>query len=95
MKRKTIFSLLFLLLFSGAALAEEITIHVRGMVCGFCAQGIKKKLASERAVRAVAVSLEEGWVKVTTKKDETLPDAKIRTILKDAGYDIDRIERKS
>ena len=72
---------------------KEIKVSVKGMVCGFCAQGITKKFKAEPAVENVDVSLEKKLVTIDLKKDQDLADSKIETILKDAGYNIEKIER--
>lgn len=76
------------------AAAKEINVTVKGMVCSFCAQGIKKKLSAESAVNKVDVNLGQHLVKIDTKKDQDLTDEKITSILKDAGYSVSKIERK-
>lgn len=75
------------------ASAKEIKVAVKGMVCGFCAQGIEKKFKAESAVEKVTVSLEKKLVTISTKVDQDLPDQKIESIIKDAGYNIEKIER--
>ena len=64
------------------------------MVCGFCAQGITKKFKAEASVAKVDVSLETKLVTIDLKDNQDLGDNKIETILKDAGYNIEKIERQ-
>lgn len=91
MKRFTIF---LLFTFLGAfAHAEEITVHVDGMVCSFCAQGIIKKFQEQPGVEKVNVSLEEKSVTITTAKDKTLSDKAIRQSVDWAGYTTVDIQR--
>jgi mercuric ion binding protein len=78
----------------GLATAEEIKITVKGMVCSFCAQGIKKQFSSIPAVEKVEPNLDQKLVVVTTKENANLPDDKIKEVIKDAGYDVVNIERK-
>lgn len=92
--KRTILVLATISSISAFASAKEIKVAVKGMVCGFCAQGIEKKFKSESAVERVHVSLERKVVTIETKKDQDLPDSKIETIIKDAGYNIDKIERQ-
>jgi copper chaperone CopZ len=87
----TLFALLSL---PAQAIAKEIQVAVDGMVCSFCAQGIKKKLSAEPSVEKVDVILSKGRVKIETRKDQDLPDERIRAILTDAGYKAAKIERK-
>jgi hypothetical protein len=43
-------------------LADDVKVSVNGMVCGFCAQGITKKLNKTEAVEDVKVDLENKLV---------------------------------
>ena len=90
--KKLIATILFLTL-TQAAIAEDIRVSVKGMVCGFCAQGITKKFKSRAEVETVNVSLEKKLVTLKTKPSIKLPDSVITDILTDAGYNIDKIER--
>lgn len=76
------------------ASTKDIDIAVNGMVCGFCAQGISKKFSAEAAVEKVKVSLETKLVSLHLKDGKDLPDSTITSILKDAGYNVSKIERK-
>lgn len=75
------------------ARAETVTVTVKGMVCGFCAQGIQKTFAAQKAVKEVAISLEKKTLVFTTQDKATLDDETIRTLLRDAGYTAVTIER--
>lgn len=70
------------------ALADEIKVGVKGMVCAFCAQGIKKKFSALPEVASVDVSLESKILTIQTKDQQTLSREKIAQTLKDAGYEI-------
>lgn len=89
-------SLLFMV-WLGIAMAAEVSIvvHVKGMVCAFCVQGIEKKVLAETAVQSVQVSLEESKVSISLKEGSTLADPRINEIIKSAGYNVDKIERLS
>lgn len=87
--------LLFSLLITSPALAGAsiITATVNGMVCGFCAQGITKKFNAEPSVDKVDVSLEKKTVKISLKEGKTLDDKTIERLLKESGYNLEKIER--
>lgn len=68
------------------ALAETKTLTVNGMVCSFCAQGIEKKFKERAEVQNVHVNLKEKSVAIDFKEGQSIPDAEIEAILKDAGY---------
>ncbi len=87
---------LFVILFLGQATAwaETAKLSVNGMVCAFCAQGIKKKFSTNAKVENVSVDLDEKLVTVTIKKGAKLSDEVLTNLIKDAGYAVTKIERK-
>lgn len=76
-----------------SASAERISISVKGMVCSFCAQGIKKTFGRKDGVLDVAVDLDRKVVTITTKDGTTLADSEIRESIIDAGYEVLEIKR--
>ncbi len=83
--------LLFLaILFSLPAFAGETTIHVKGMVCSMCAQGITKKFKAA-GVDEVHVNLDE---KVVHLKGKDMTDEEITKLITEAGYNVAEITRK-
>ena len=94
MKRKTLTLLLSLLfLLPSACLAEEITITVKGMVCSFCAQGIKKTFLKNENVKDINVDLDKKLVTIETKDGASIDDASLRQMITDAGFEIVSIVR--
>ncbi len=75
------------------AQAKPISIQVKGMVCGFCAQGIEKKFKVLPEVSKVNVSLDTKLVSLDTKEGKDVPDEQIKKIIMEAGYEIVKIER--
>jgi len=73
--------------------AATIEMHVNGLVCAFCAQGIEKKLRKFSATADVLVSLEQRLVAVALKDCQDIPDAELRKALTNAGYTVTTIER--
>ena len=73
--------------------AEEVTATVKGMVCSFCAQGIKKTFGKNESVEKVDVDLDKKLVQLKVKEGHTLSDEVITKAIKDAGYDVVKIER--
>jgi len=90
---------LTLIAFSGGwtvnstAFADTVKVSVNGMVCGFCAQGITKKLNNTHAVENVKVDLENKLVTFSTLPGKTFDDAALSKLITDAGYTIVKIER--
>ena len=85
--------LALLALFPLAVSAATIEMHVNGLVCAFCAQGIEKKLRKFPATADVVVSLEQRLVAVALKDGQDIPDAELRKALTNAGYTVTTIER--
>lgn len=83
-----------LLSLSSVALAEEVTVTVKGMVCSFCAQGIKKTFGKIESVKNVEVDLDKKFVKLDLKDGSTLSDEVIKGAINDAGYEVEKMERE-
>jgi len=82
-----------LVLLPSFAFAEEINVTVKGMVCSFCAQGIKKTFSKVDGVKSVNVDLEKKIVKLSVDDAKTLSDEIIKSTINDAGYEVLSIER--
>jgi copper chaperone CopZ len=74
-----------------AAGGKMLTVHVNGMVCQFCSQGITKKFKANDAVETVHVDMEKKEVHLSLKEGKELTDAQITDTIKDAGVNVDRI----
>jgi copper chaperone CopZ len=79
-------------LFSSAFAVESMKATVNGMVCAFCAQGIEKRLSGMPATKAVFVDLKKKIVAVEAKEGQTLDGKAISHEIKEAGYDVTRLE---
>ncbi|HBH26255.1 MAG TPA: hypothetical protein DDX54_02500 [Rhodospirillaceae bacterium] len=87
---------LLALLVSAPALAQDeaIVVHVRGMVCDFCAQALEKVFAKEAAVEGVAIDLSAETVTLTPAPGAApITDARIEELVTWGGYDVESIER--
>ena len=84
--------LIITLLFSLNSYALTQKIEVLGMVCAFCAQGIEKSFGSVAHVKDIFVSLENYFVAIESKDGKNIDEKQIRTIITDAGYDVQKIE---
>lgn len=94
MKKNLIVTGILSLLLSAPAFADGARVGVNGMVCAFCAQGIKKNFSAKEAVEKVDVNLDEKFVSLNFKKDKTLSDEEITDVIKRAGYAVTKIERE-
>ena len=81
-----------LVLLATTATAATIEMHVNGLVCAFCAQGIEKKLRKLPATADVVVSLEHRLFAVALKDGQDIPDADLRKALTDAGYTVTSVQ---
>ena len=79
-------------LFNAAMAAETIKATVNGMVCSFCAQGIEKSLMDMPQTKAVFIDLKKKIVAVQAKDGQKLDGKKITSEIKDAGYDVVKLE---
>jgi periplasmic mercuric ion binding protein len=79
--------------FSAAASADTIKASVNGMVCAFCATGIEKTFKAQSEVKTVNVDLQKKLVTIETKEGQTIDDAKLKQLIKNAGYAVVSIER--
>ena len=89
------FVLVALFLFSFRAHADVKLVHVfvKGMVCGFCANGLKKTFEAEPAVASLTVSLDLQEVKLFIKDGKEMSDLEIESAVKNAGFSLRKIER--
>lgn len=78
--------------FSSATAAESVKATVNGMVCSFCAQGIEKTLMDMPQTKAVFIDLKKKVVAVEAKDGQKLDNKKITAQIKDAGYDVVKLE---
>lgn len=84
--------MLSFMLVSGAR-AEQVKVSVNGMVCSFCAQGIKKQFSEIKEIKEVNVDLDAKLVSFDLPKGTAVSDERIEKAIKDAGYDVQKIER--
>lgn len=76
-----------------AVAGSDIEVSVNGMVCAFCAKGIKKKFFEHESVSGIDVSLSDKIVKISLKEGMKLEDSEIEELIKDSGYDLKGINR--
>jgi mercuric ion binding protein len=90
--KKIFIATLLALFLSPAFAATSMKATVNGMVCAFCAQGIEKRISKMPATKAVYVDLKKKTVVVEPKDGMTLDQKAIIEEVKDAGYDIVKVE---
>ena len=92
--KKNLVAFALIVLIPSLAIAEKITVSVTGMVCAFCAQGIKKTVLKIPGVTGVEPELKTQSVIITTDAKTTLSDEQVETVIADAGYSTVKIERQ-
>lgn len=93
--KKLIIATALLSLLAVPAYAETAKVTVNGMVCAFCAVGIKKSFSKLDAVEKADVNLDAKLVTIKIKDGQTLDDAAIKQVITDAGYDSIDITRSN
>ncbi len=71
----------------------KIDVNVFGLVCDFCAQAIQKVFMKREEVSGIKVDLSGGLVAIYTKQGKDIDDEDITTLIVDAGYNVDSINR--
>ena len=79
---------------SGKITNNIISVNVNGMVCDFCAQSIEKVFMKRQEVKGIYVNLDNQKVIIYLQKETNIADAVIGTIFEEAGYSVEKINRK-
>jgi len=72
---------------------EKISVEIKGMVCAFCAQGITSSFEKHGSISVVTVEIEKHAVILELKDGQEISDDEIKKVVKEAGYDVGKIER--
>lgn len=72
---------------------ESIVVSVKGMVCDFCAQGLKKSFTKKGDVDSIHVSLKKGLVTIYPQTGQKVSDDIITKGIRDNGISVDSIQR--
>ena len=70
-------------------------LKVNGMVCSFCAQGIKRKLSEIPGVRSIAVDIQAHTISLITGDAFKGGETSIRKAVQEAGYAMTSIQQSS
>ena len=92
--RKFLMTAALLLTLISTAQAETIKVSVNGLVCAFCATSIEKTFEKQPSVDQVKVDLDNKLVTINTKKDQSIDDKAITSLITDAGYTVTKIARE-
>ena len=77
----------------GESFEADINIHVKGLVCDFCARSVEKTFGKLDSVEAIKINLEAGVINLDLKENQELSDEKIKKLIKANGYSLEFIER--
>lgn len=81
------------LVLSFGALAARVEVDVSGMTCGMCIEAITKELKATDKTENISVNLEDKKARFSEIKDKKISDAEIRSAIKKAGYEAQKIRR--
>ena len=73
----------------------DLKITIKGIVCAFCSQGLKKAFLSHQSVQSAVVNLENKTVKIKLKPKKILNNPTVHEIVKNAGYSVEQISRSN
>lgn len=73
--------------------ARSLRMEVNGLVCAFCANGIREAFKDQPAAGEVFVSLEDKLVAVQLKDGLDIADEVANTLLTEAGYTVVSLQR--
>ena len=72
-------------------ITKHIRVVTKGLVCSFCAQGIKKGLESHSAIISVVFNKDYNLVDIHFKESNLISKEEIVKIFNDSGYEVDKI----
>lgn len=75
--------------------ATMMTVHVKGMVCDFCARAVNKVFGKEEAVKGVHVDLDSGEIHVSMKPGMSMTDERVEELVTKSGYSLVSVERET
>lgn len=82
------FTIVLALFGASVVQAATLKVDVNGMVCAFCAQGIEKKVRALPQTQDVYVDLKQKTVAIEIKDGQSLDEATVKALIKEAGYDV-------
>lgn len=68
-------------------------VKVNGLVCDFCVQALNRTFRREAAIKDFAVDLDKREIRMSFHAGRSLDDARIRTLVTNAGYQVVGIVR--
>ena len=72
---------------------DQIKVKVKGMVCDYCVGALTKVFKKQEGYAGLDVDLEAGHVTLSMQPGKTLKDETIKTLIKDAGYNVKSIHK--
>jgi Cu+-exporting ATPase len=73
---------------------REAVVSVKGLMCSMCARHLDSRLRKLSAVENVKVDLEKQTATLSLEPDGDLTDDQIQEAVRDAGFNVTRMERR-
>ena len=84
-------------LHQGSALAgsgaTRVEVLLQGMACSLCSGSIEDRLRALAVAETVKLDLEQRLLSLTLRPGASMPDAQLRSLLRQAGYNVLEIRR--
>ena len=71
----------------------RVEVLLQGMACSLCSGSLEQKLRSLAAPETVKLDLEQRLLTLTLRPGATISDAQLRSLLREAGYNVRQIRR--
>lgn len=66
-------------------------LKVAGLACPYCSYGIEKQFKKQDGVTGLDIDIAGGRVVVHIEQDKRFTDAKLKQLVEDAGFELDRV----
>ena len=71
----------------------DITVFATGIVCSFCAQGLKKTFKKHPSIEKLDIDIESMILSIYLKEGKDIFNWTLKRKIKDAGFNIKQIKR--
>ena len=75
--------------------SPDVVVKVNGLVCDFCARSLEKTFRRTGKIAGVSVDLTAKEVRLKFAAGQSLDDAVIRKLVRDAGYTVVDVRRRA
>jgi copper chaperone CopZ len=71
----------------------DIAVYATGIVCSFCAQGLKKTFKKHPSIEKLDIDIESMTISIYLKEGKNIFNWTLKRKIKDAGFNIKEIKR--